>query len=192
METRNCYHCGLGVIEKDALFFENQVFCCTGCKTVYEIFSHNGLTDYYSYEKAPGSTPKNTAGKYDFLDNQDIAERLMEFKEQQTHIVSLYIPVIHCSSCIWILENLSRLNTGITNSQVNFHEKKVRIIFNPDLVSLKEVVLLLCAIAYEPYISLENYDKPEKQANRELVYKLGVAFFCFGNVMLLSFLNILR
>lgn len=187
METQNCYHCGLGIVKNEQLLFDSKTFCCTGCKTVYEIFSQNGLTDYYNFEKTPGTTPKDIAGKYDFLYNQDIADRLLEFKEQQTHIVSLYIPDIHCSSCIWILENLSRLNSGISSSQVNFHEKKVRIIFNPEVVSLKDIVSLLCSIAYEPYISLENYDAPKKRADRELYYKLGVAFFCFGNVMLLSF-----
>ena len=116
-----------------------------------------------------------------------ITDRLLEFKEEYTYIVSLYIPHIHCSSCIWILENLNRLCKGISSSQVNFHEKKVRIIFNPAETSLKQIVYLLNSIGYEPYISLDNYNNQKKKTDRSLIYKLGVAFFCFGNVMLLSF-----
>jgi len=187
METQNCYHCGLEIVKKDEIIFDDKSFCCPGCKTVYEIFTQNGLTQYYDYEKAPGATPQDIGGKYDFLDNETITDKLLDFKEQHTHIVSLYIPHIHCSSCIWILENLNRLNKGISSSQVNFHEKKARIVFNPEVTSLKEIVLLLNSIGYEPYISLENYEEKKKKVNRELIYKLGVAFFCFGNVMLLSF-----
>ncbi|TRW27294.1 HAD-IC family P-type ATPase [Flavobacterium zepuense] len=187
MNTHNCFHCGLVIEKKEEIVFDQRSFCCNGCKTVYEIFSLNGLTDYYNFEKAPGATPQDSKGKYDFLDNEAIVNRLLDFKEDNTHITSLYIPHIHCSSCIWILENLHRLCSGISSSQVNFHEKKVRIIFNPDTVSLKQIVLLLNSIGYEPYISLDNYDTKKKQVDRSLIYKLGVAFFCFGNIMLLSF-----
>lgn len=187
METQNCFHCGLGIAEKNEIIFDEKSFCCNGCKTVYEIFSLNGLTDYYKFESNPGATPLDINGRYDFLDNDNIVERLLEFKEAGTAIVSLYIPHIHCSSCIWILENLNKLNPEIRNSQVNFHEKKVRIVYTPDNVTLKQIVELLCRIGYEPYISLENYEATKKKVDRDLIYKLGVAFFCFGNVMLLSF-----
>src|SRR5690606_22274472 len=56
-----------------------------------------------------------------------------------------------------------------------------------DGFSLKALVLLLGSIGYEPYISLEEYNGKERQVDRSLVYKLGVAGFAFGNVMLLSF-----
>src|SRR5690606_15301981 len=67
------------------------------------------------------------------------------------------------------------------------HQKKVRITFNPNGTSVKKIVLLLCKIGYEPYISLENYDQKKPKTDRSLIYKVGVAFFCFGNIMLLSF-----
>lgn len=187
MEAKKCFHCGLGIPKRDEIIFDEKSFCCNGCKTVYEIFSLNGLTDYYKFENSPGATPQNINGKYDFLDNEGIVKRLLEFEETGTAIVSLYIPHIHCSSCIWILENLNRLNPEIRNSQVNFHEKKVRIIYNPNNVSLKQIVELLSHIGYEPYISLDNYEATKKKVDRGLIYRLGVAFFCFGNVMLLSF-----
>lgn len=187
MSTQNCFHCGNDLVEAEEIQFDEKSFCCTGCKTVYEIFSLNDLTCYYDFENAPGATPQDIKGKYDFLDNQDIVAKLLDFKEENTQIVSLYIPHIHCSSCIWILENLNRLNKGITASQVNFHEKKVRVTYNPENVSLKEIVLLLSSIGYEPYISLENYENKKKEVDRSLYYKIGVAFFSFGNIMLLSF-----
>jgi Cu+-exporting ATPase len=187
MEVKSCFHCGLDVIKEDKIVFDEKVFCCNGCKTVYEIFSLNDMTCYYDFEKSPGATPLDIKGKYDFLDNESIVSKLLEFQEDKTAIVSLSIPHIHCSSCIWILENLQKLQKGISTSQVNFPEKKVRITYNPDEVSLNTIVHLLSSIGYEPYISLENYETGKNNVDRSLTYKLGLAFFCFGNIMLLSF-----
>ena len=111
----------------------------------------------------------------------------MEFEDEQTAILSLHIPYIHCSSCIWILENLQRLHPNITSSQVNFPKKTVSITFNSEGLSLKHLVLLMSSIGYEPYISLEDYTSGKKAIDRQLIYKLGVAGFAFGNIMFLSF-----
>jgi Cu+-exporting ATPase len=187
MNTSQCFHCGNEIVLKDEVIFDDKRFCCNGCKTVYEIFSTNDLSCYYDFQSAPGATPQDIKGKYDFLANESIVDKLLEFNEDKTNIVSLYIPHIHCSSCIWILENLQKLQLGINTSQVNFPEKKVRINYNPEKTSLQEIVALLCSIGYEPYISLENFDEGKKKVDRSLIYKIGVAFFCFGNIMLLSF-----
>ena len=187
MEVQNCFHCGLDIVKEEEIIFDEKKFCCNGCKTVYEIFSLNDMSCYYDFEKSPGATPLDIKGKYDFLDNEGIVSKLLEFQEDKTAIVSLNIPHIHCSSCIWILENLQRLQKGISTSQVNFPEKKVRITYNPEEVSLKSIVHLLSSIGYEPYISLENYETGKNNVDRSLTYKLGLAFFCFGNIMLLSF-----
>ena len=187
MDTQNCFHCGLNIVKSEEIIFDEKKFCCNGCKTVYEIFSVNDMSCYYDFENSPGATPLDINGKYDFLENENIVSKLLEFQESATAIVSLNIPHIHCSSCIWILENLHRLQEGISSSQVNFPEKKVRVTYNPEVVSLKTIVYLLSSIGYEPYISLENYETGKNNIDRSLTYKLGVAFFCFGNIMLLSF-----
>jgi Cu+-exporting ATPase len=187
MDTEKCFHCGLDVIKQDEIIFDEKLFCCTGCKTVYEIFSSNNMMSYYDFEKSPGARPLDGDQKYGFLDNEKIVEKLLDFNEGKTQIVSLQIPHIHCSSCIWILENLHRLQKSITASQVNFHEKKVRITYNSEEINLKSIVTLLQSIGYEPYISLDNYETKKNNTDRSLTYKLGVAFFCFGNIMLLSF-----
>ncbi|MEZ4837836.1 heavy metal translocating P-type ATPase metal-binding domain-containing protein [Flavobacterium sp.] len=187
MDAENCFHCGTEIHKKEEVIFDEKRFCCNGCKTVYEIFSQNDLTCYYDFQEAPGATPQDIQGKYDFLNNADIVTKLLEFQEDTTHVVSLYIPHIHCSSCIWILENLQKIQSGINSSQVNFPEKKVRITYDATKTTLKKIVELLSSIGYEPYISLENFESGKKEIDRSLIYKIGVAFFCFGNIMLLSF-----
>ncbi|MCL8007716.1 heavy metal translocating P-type ATPase metal-binding domain-containing protein [Gelidibacter japonicus] len=186
MESSTCFHCG-DLSDSSTIFFDDKSFCCQGCKTVYEIFSENDLTCYYDLQSAPGTTPKDIQGKYDFLSQQNIIDKLVEFDDGKSQIATLYIPQIHCSSCIWILENLNKLNSHISSSQVDFGKKTVRLQFNSQNYSLKEAVILLSSIGYEPYISLEDFSTGKSQVNRSLIYKLGIAGFAFGNVMFLSF-----
>lgn len=186
MPDTSCFHCGLSC-ESEEIRFDDKSFCCHGCKTVYTIFRDNDLGYYYELEGAPGTTPQDNAGKFDYLDDPLIAERLLEFQDGSHHIITFSIPNIHCSSCIWVLENLNRLNPGVYSSQVDFPRKEARIHFNPGQVSLKQLVSLLNAIGYEPSITLEQYEEGEKKVDRKLIYQLGVAGFAFGNIMFLSF-----
>ena len=89
MNTGNCFHCGSEINKKEEIIYDEKNFCCNGCKTVYEIFSINDLTSYYDFEKSPGATPQDIKGKYDFLDNESILAKVLEFQESNTSIVSL-------------------------------------------------------------------------------------------------------
>lgn len=188
-----CFHCG-DECTTTTILFEEKAFCCHGCKTVYEILNENDLSYYYDLENHPGTSPSRFEGTYDYLENEAIASKLLDFNEQETQIVTLVIPSIHCSSCIWVLENLNKLHPAIKTSQVNFPKKTVRVTYNStseqpasDTFNLHKLVLLLSRIGYEPYISLDDVQKKSVTTDRSLIYKLGVAGFAFGNIMFLSF-----
>ena len=184
-----CYHCG-DLCTKDHVIFEEKDFCCNGCKTVYEILKENDLCNYYDLEKNPGISLKSRdfSDKYNYLDNTEIQNQILNFNDGNTSKVNFFIPSIHCSSCIWLLENLYKLREGIRYSRVNFTKKEVVIDFNPNKISLKELVTILVTIGYEPYISLDQEIKKRTSSlNRSLLIKIGVAGFSFGNIMLLSF-----
>ncbi|HLF32935.1 MAG TPA: heavy metal translocating P-type ATPase metal-binding domain-containing protein, partial [Cyclobacteriaceae bacterium] len=184
-----CYHCG-DECRKDHIQFDGKDFCCNGCKTVYEILGQNGLYTYYDLEKNPGVAvnEKISAERFSFLENEEIQKNLLLFRDDHISKVSFHIPSIHCSSCIWLLENLSRLGPGIISSRVNFNRKEVQIVFHHTEISLRETAVLLSSIGYEPYISLEQGSRDRYSAvNRDLLVKIGIAGFSFGNTMLLSF-----
>ncbi|MFY0252988.1 heavy metal translocating P-type ATPase [Chitinophaga sp. 30R24] len=61
------------------------------------------------------------------------------------------------------------------------------IIFSQQHTSLRKVAEILTSIGYKPYISLQNLQHKKPGANCTLIYQLGIAGFCFGNIMLLSF-----
>ena len=106
MEKTTCFHCG-DICDTNTIVSDEKIFCCNGCKTVFEIFSENDLTCYYDMQASPGAIPNEIIGKYDFLSNQKIIEKLTEFNDGIIQVANLYVPHIHCSSCIWILENLN-------------------------------------------------------------------------------------
>lgn len=183
-----CYHCGQNCLD-DSISIEDKNFCCNGCKTVYEILNQNQLCNYYSFNKNPGISPSAVyEQKFDYLNEQDVINKLIEYRDDKFFIVTFYIPKMHCSSCIWLLEKLFKLNPSIVNSKVNFIRKELTVKFLWEKVSLKEVVMLLTSIGYEPQISLDSLaGKKTVNPNKKLYYQIGVAGFCFGNIMLFSF-----
>ena len=186
---QNCYHCGDTCAETPIVVNE-KVFCCDGCKAVYELLEENNLCTYYNLEQNPGIAGKEPVAeaRFAYLDDAGVETQLLNFKNDTIGKLTFYIPQMHCSSCIWLLENLFKLNRGIAETTVNFMRKEVAITYFHQKTSLREVVQLLARIGYEPAITLADTDgKKENKQSRTLIYKLGIAGFCFGNVMLLAF-----
>ncbi len=183
-----CLHCGSDC-GRIPVKWDDKLFCCDGCSMVFRILNEHKLTQYYSLEKTPGIKVEDLSydTKYAYLDREEVKAGLFEFLEADIAKVTFYIPVIHCISCIWLLEHLNKLNPGILNSTVNFITKKVTITFNTAEISLRQLVELLVAIHYIPDISPQTLGKKEGEGgNKSLLYKIGVAGFVFGNVMLYS------
>jgi Cu+-exporting ATPase len=183
-----CYHCG-ETCNSGKIHIDEKIFCCEGCKMVYQVINQNGLCDYYSLNDKPGINQRIAArkDKFAFLDDEIIQAKLVSFKDDnQTHVV-FYLPQMHCSSCLYLLENLHRFDEGILSAKVNFTRKEADIVLLNDKTSLRKAADLLTAIGYEPYISLNDLKETRPAIDRSMVYQLGVAGFCFGNIMLMSF-----
>jgi Cu+-exporting ATPase len=181
-----CYHCGADC-DNERIKLDEKIFCCAGCKTVFEILSTNAMDTYYAMNLAPGQSRQNKKQKdFAFLDSEEIRKKLLDFTDAGTSVIRLYLPAIHCSSCIWLLENLGRLKKGVLSSVVNFPKRTARIAFKDGEISLRELAELLSAIGYEPLISLEDTEKKREHKDRSLLYKFGVAGFAFGNTMIMA------
>ena len=157
---------------------------------MYLLLSENNLCSYYDFDKNPGLKAKGkfVSERFAYLDDESTAKKIIQYSSETQTNVTFQLPQMHCSSCIYLLENLHRINPAITKSQTNFQRKEVFIIFNPQLISLRKVVELLAFIGYEPEISLKDASKKETHPyDRKQIYKIGVAGFCFSNIMMLSF-----
>lgn len=183
-----CYHCG-DICRDKNIFRDDKYFCCRGCLVVFEILEENKLCKYYDFEKTPGIAPSvRSESKYSYLEDELTQKQILDFSDGQIYTVTFDIPQMHCSSCIWLLENLNKLNSGVISSQVNFLQKKLSLKYQSEKTSLKEIAELLDSIGYEPQINLESVEKKKKNDyNKSLYYKIGVAGFASGNIMLFSF-----
>lgn len=185
-----CVHCGQEC-GKNPVIFDDKPFCCNGCSMVYQILSDKKMNRYYEMMPTPGIRldQENTAGtRYAYLDNEEISRPMLEFSDGGISRVKLFIPAIHCSSCIWLLENLHTLHSGIMHSHVNFVRKEVSITFRDQQISLRKLAELLHTIHYIPDFTSNSTSKDDHQkVNRRMIMKIGVAGFAFGNIMLLSF-----
>jgi ATPase, P-type (transporting), HAD superfamily, subfamily IC len=182
-----CYHCGQSCAE-DVLTSEEKTFCCFGCKTVYEILSENDLCEYYALDQNPGTsfTPVSSEA-YLYLDDAAVRRKIIQFDSAEFARINFTLPAIHCSSCIWLMENLNRLRPGILKSEVNFGRKSVTIDFNPSKIKLSELAHLAASLGYPPQINLNDEQAIPDASVKSLVMKLAIAGFCFGNIMLFSF-----
>jgi Cu+-exporting ATPase len=156
---------------------------------VYEILDENNLCKYYEIDDQAGvSLRGRSQERYAYLDDPDVKEKLIEFSDGELTRVSFHLPQIHCASCIWLLEQLYRLNPGISQSRVNFLRKEVHLQYDEKTTTLRKVVELLASIGYAPAINLSDLDGEHKPlVEKTYYYKLGVAGFAFGNIMLFSF-----
>ncbi len=185
--TVKCFHCGTGC-RADAFSLGDKSFCCAGCRTVFELLSENGLNEFYALADDAGVRVKATrADQFKYLDATAVRERLVDFQDDGVTRVTFHIPAIHCIACMWLLENLFRLNAGIGESKVNLPRKEVAITFTNSAVSLSEVVALLASLGYEPELKFSDLDTaPKANHARRLWMQIGLAGFAFGNLMLLG------
>lgn len=188
-EAVSCFHCGLELSGSDALEAEGKFFCCRGCLQVYRLLSQSGLDRYYQLAKSPGRA--GGGEDYSYLEDKGLQERLLSSSDGRIAQVCLEVPNLHCASCVYLMENLYRLEGGILRTSVDFYQKRVLIVFERSRTSLARVVRLLGRLGYPPRLNLELLDGGEKESlGKELegdLIRLAVAGFCFGNVMLFSF-----
>ncbi len=187
LEEVSCHHCGEPCDESIA--DETNYFCCYGCKAVHELLSNSELKDFYSETSIENKSLSEIRAerKYAFLENEDIQRQLLSFRNEEVSVIKFFLPAIHCSSCIYLLEHLPKLDASILRSEVNFVRKEVTISFNHEQTTLLRVAVLLSQLGYPPDITLESLDKTRKHVSRSSIgLKIAVAGFCFGNAMLMS------
>lgn len=184
---------------------------------VYQLLNRNGLCNYYQLNEHPGINRRMTVrrDKFAFLDDVKIAGGLVSFQNGSETHVPFYLPQIHCSSCLYLLEQLPQLERGVISCRVDFAAKQVSMILDSKTVSLRKAAELLTSLGYEPYISLKDWAEPKRGGgehlrgeekgsrgrekslrggdkrlrggDKNLLMQLGIAGFCFANIMLISF-----
>lgn len=180
-----CTHCG-DACGTDALQHAEQPFCCAGCVSVYQILREHNLLDFYAIDADAGQKQDKAKSDYAWLDVPKLAERVVSYREETRWQVSIELPAIHCASCLWLLERLPHIFPAVYQCRVDFGRKRANIAFDPTRLSFRQLAEHLAAIGYPPHFSGKAAEEAPRP-DRSTMYRIGVAGFCFGNIMLLSF-----
>lgn len=175
-----CNHCHQHCSNPLPSDFGDEIFCCYGCKVVFELI--NDLNALLSLEKLNHQP-------YAYLDHPSIKKKLLDFQNENIEKINIELPQIHCSSCIFLLENLGDLHPGVLQLKVNFTRKRAEILYDVQQIPLSFLAALLKHIGYPPYFEKagkEDSSRKNKSQKSALLYQLGIAGFFFGNTMLLA------
>lgn len=188
-----CHHCGDECLG-DHVVAEDLDFCCHGCSTVYAMLQDHALTGFYDLQ-APrtagkGRVTEQDASEYAWLDDPAYADRLHTYRDDTRAQVTFRTPSMYCAACIWLLEKLHKFHPGILRADVDFPRREVTLQYKPEAIRLSAVAALLAQLGYPPELNLSDTATEsggKTRPDRRLWYALGIAGFCFGNIMLLSF-----
>ncbi len=115
------------------------------------------------------------------------AERLAALQRPQTARLILSLPTAHCAACMSTVEGALKAHNGVQSARVNLTLKRVSVEAEAT-VTAAELAQVLEAVGYEAHEldpGLLSMTETDRQG-REILMRLGVAFFAMMNIMLLS------
>ena len=129
------------------------------------------------------------ADSYAALENESLYQHLFKHRDENTSIVQLQLPSMHCANCVKAVETLPNIAPEIIDVRVNFSQKEATIKYHSDQTNLRRVAEKLDAMGYSPDVSLasETVDIQPNKHRRRATIELGIAGFVFGNTMLFAF-----
>lgn len=164
-------------------------FCCSGCRALFTMLAESGLTDAYAEAKnsrPPGvalPTETSTAA----FDSPELAAAHVEPLASGLASINLVLEGVHCSACLWLLEKLPRLQTGVVDARLDLARATLRVTYDPQAVRLSTIAATLGRLGYTPHPA-DNAPRKKIRAaeDRALLLRMAVAGASTGNVMLLA------
>lgn len=186
-----CDHCGDTVITpyKNSGENANYTFCCQGCLTVFEIINSTGYSKYYDLKR--GSTEKGSPvhlsnEKFTYLDQPDFLSKYA-IAEDDKFKMQFFLEGIHCVACLWLVEKIPEMIPDVLQCSLNMGKSVVTVeIAGGSKFSI--VANKLNQLGYKPHPITNDKEqvKLSESEDRSFLIKIGVAFACTGNIMLLS------
>ena len=183
-ERTPCAHCGLPSPG-------GERFCCNGCQTAFEAISACGLEQYYTlkrkldHDRAPAE--RGLGGFAEFDDPTFIARHASPVPDGLMR-VELYVRGVHCAACLWLLERLPTVVTGLRSVELDLARRTALVVWDPSTVNLSEVARAFGRFGYPPHpVEPSAARDARRMEDRAYLIRIGVAAACAGNVMLLAF-----
>ncbi len=184
-----CGHCG-DPCATGAVVTDTHVFCCVGCQSVFEILRDHDLAAFYICDPAAGLSQRTgqapSADAFASLDLPEVAEGFLTPGGDRIRRATFPVPNLHCAACVWLLEQLWKLDPAVRRSEVDLVQRVVRVDFDTHKTSLRRIAELLARVGYAPSLDVSGQAGGAPSARRRLYVQLGLAGFAFGNAMIFS------
>jgi Cu2+-exporting ATPase len=184
-----CAHCGLVVPATDVVG-DAPFFCCSGCRSVYEIVHAAGLTGYYAYQEKGTEAavkPRSAGRKYEELDDASFQAQHCRIERSGDKSVELLLEGVHCSACVWLVERVGRVDRGVKSSRLDLSRNVVALTWDDTQTSLSGIARALASLGYPAHPVGTSATISARSRDRELLLRLGIAGAAAGNVMLMAF-----
>jgi heavy metal translocating P-type ATPase len=187
-----CDHCD-GPVLATIRNQEKNIFCCHGCKTVFQILKENNLCEYYKVRDQSGeaSFPIEDIDnqKFAYLDDPQFIEEHTQKREGNKLYLRFYLEGIHCLACLWLIEKIPQLVKGVVDARLNMGKSQFDVLIDQKKGGLfSQVARKLSQLGYHPHPILKGDEAQQFQEKeeRKLLLKMGVAAAAAMNIMLYS------
>jgi Cu2+-exporting ATPase len=169
-----CAHCGLPVGEAGARF------CCSGCEAVYGLLHREQLTRYYDLQGDAGQpVPAVRDERADRKWLEPIVARLA--REGGVQRLRLDIQGLHCSACVWLVEELFARQPGGLRLDLNPALGALDLVFDARF-ALTDFVVTVERFGYQLGPAL----KRAETRTSTLLWRLGVCAALAMNTMIFA------
>jgi len=186
-----CSHCHLQ-FDEEMMIKEKEddktlYFCCKGCQGVYHLLKSEGLDSFYDKlgdQKLDPATQKadnEDLLKYDF---EGFKNRYIKVRDDGLYEINLIIEGIHCSACVWLNEKILHKTDGIIEATINYSNHKAKVIWDPEIIKLSEIILKIRSIGYNAYPYDPSLQEARTKKEKNSFYaRMLVAIFATMNIM---------
>ena len=172
-----CFHCGEPVSTGSDFTLEIkgivQPMCCPGCQAVAQTILECGLASYYEHRTAPGIKGELVPSELAALTHYDLAEVQQEFVTETGTLreIQLSVEGLTCAACAWLIERHLMGLPGLNYVNVNTTTHRARIKWDPDKLSLSDILKGFAKIGYRAY--------PFQTHSQEALYAREVRSYMF-------------
>ncbi|MFQ1928831.1 heavy metal translocating P-type ATPase [Aeromonas veronii] len=172
-----CFHCGEPVPANSGYSIEIKgivrPMCCPGCQAVAETIMECGLASYYDHRTAPGTKGDLVPEELAALTHYDLAEVQQEFVTDNGTLreIQLTVEGLTCAACAWLIERHLMTLGGLRYINVNTTTHRARIKWDPDQLSLSDILKGFAQIGYRAY--------PFQTHQQEALYAKEVRSYMF-------------
>lgn len=163
--------------------YEEALFCCHGCLTVYQILSAKSVLD--NFQDHPLFKQAVRSG---LISNPDLMAEIDQEREKKTFSdyqkLHLEIQEMWCPSCAQVISLVLLKEKGISRCMVDYVTDLAVIEFTPKVISNEKILQLIEALGYTP-VSLQ--DPRKKAVSYLLTLRFIVAAFFSLNIMMFSY-----